>query len=105
MPEPATPDPAQPKPTEPKPEVPESPAPTPQVTQQAQPEPAPASPSITQRLPEGEQILLSWRPGDYTLQLLGAGSEQAVRDFVASQPDRKSTRLNSSHVAISYAVF
>ncbi len=89
MPEPVIPEPAQPEPTQPKPEVPESPAPTPQVTQQAQPEPAPASPNTTQRLPEDEQILLSWRPGDYTLQLLGAGSEQAVRDFVASQPNRE----------------
>src|SRR5436190_13446849 len=27
------------------------------------------------------------------------------RDFSASRPDRKSTRLNSSHTVISYAVF
>src|SRR5690625_6738160 len=27
------------------------------------------------------------------------------RDFIGKQIDRKSTRLNSSHVAISYAVF
>src|SRR5690625_5517877 len=31
-------------------------------------------------------------------------NEQEVRDLLAAQ-DRKSTRLNSSHVAISYAVF
>src|SRR5439155_24905850 len=30
---------------------------------------------------------------------------QAARDIDAGQLDRKSTRLNSSHVAISYAVF
>src|SRR5699024_10404441 len=29
----------------------------------------------------------------------------SVRDFVFSATDRKSTRLNSSHVSISYAVF
>src|SRR5437870_7523637 len=30
---------------------------------------------------------------------------EALRDYFESRPDRKSTRLNSSHVAISYAVF
>src|SRR5207302_8226651 len=31
--------------------------------------------------------------------------EQSQRYFFAALPDRKSTRLNSSHVKISYAVF
>src|SRR5690625_6307543 len=31
--------------------------------------------------------------------------EQAMADVEAAKTDRKSTRLNSSHVAISYAVF
>src|SRR5207253_10210478 len=32
-------------------------------------------------------------------------AERAARPFELRVPDRKSTRLNSSHVAISYAVF
>ncbi len=40
------------------------------------------------QLPEDEQILLSWRPGDYTLQLLGAHSERSVRDYMTRQPNR-----------------
>src|SRR5690625_4348538 len=31
--------------------------------------------------------------------------ENIHRNFASAHPDRKSTRLNSSHVAISYAVF
>src|SRR5207249_9697679 len=37
-------------------------------------------------------------------RLLVKTSEGAIRD-IALRPDRKSTRLNSSHVSISYAVF
>src|SRR5690349_23031137 len=37
--------------------------------------------------------------------LAAAGTNQAVRISLASRGDRKSTRLNSSHVEISYAVF
>src|SRR5690625_6376360 len=37
------------------------------------------------------------------LAALGAGAEIVRREL--SEGDRKSTRLNSSHVAISYAVF
>src|SRR5437870_8570168 len=33
------------------------------------------------------------------------GSWSLISDLNATQQDRKSTRLNSSHVAISYAVF
>src|SRR5699024_11992651 len=33
------------------------------------------------------------------------GSREPVRDFAGCGGDRKSTRLNSSHVSISYAVF
>lgn len=40
------------------------------------------------QLPEDEQVLLSWRPGDYTLQLLGAHSERAVRDYMSRQPNQ-----------------
>lgn len=76
-------------PIQPEPEVSEPELPAPEVAQQAESEPAPAQPALIQTLSEDEQILLSWRPSDYTLQLLGAGSEQAVRDFIASQPNRE----------------
>lgn len=61
----------------------------PQTVQQAEPAPTPAQPSAVHTLPEDEQILLSWRASDYTIQLLGAGSEQSVRDYIASQPNRE----------------
>src|SRR5258705_1087162 len=35
----------------------------------------------------------------------GAGAHQTPRRFIRSTIDRKSTRLNSSHLGISYAVF
>ena len=88
-PEPEIAAPIQPEPEVSESQIPEPEMPAPQTAQQAEPEPAPTQPSATQRLPEDEQILLSWRPNDYTLQLLGAGSEQAVRDFIASQPNRE----------------
>src|SRR3989442_3317908 len=48
------------------------------------------------------------RLGRVVLPLTGAGSGEphlgALR-LVVCEPDRKSTRLNSSHVRISYAVF
>src|SRR5207253_10773960 len=37
--------------------------------------------------------------------LIGAGKERPIDVRVGHVRDRKSTRLNSSHVAISYAVF
>src|SRR5690554_7459835 len=37
--------------------------------------------------------------------LKGIGDDAAVLDFKSKKADRKSTRLNSSHVRISYAVF
>src|SRR5207249_10591218 len=40
-------------------------------------------------------------PGDIRLQ----GHARRSHQFAAVQLDRKSTRLNSSHVSISYAVF
>src|SRR5690625_6260456 len=39
------------------------------------------------------------------LQEKGYVSMETIPVSVDAQPDRKSTRLNSSHVAISYAVF
>lgn len=37
---------------------------------------------------EDEQILLSWRASEYTLQLLGVSTEKAARDYIAAQPNR-----------------
>src|SRR5690625_5996260 len=48
----------------------------------------------------GQQVVLQQRPGVHLL----AVSEPLQLRAQAGQ-DRKSTRLNSSHVAISYAVF
>src|SRR5690625_6743972 len=39
------------------------------------------------------------------LRLRGQPGSRRARAWVVSSADRKSTRLNSSHVAISYAVF
>src|SRR5437588_6522708 len=42
----------------------------------------------------------------YNLSLTGLGEmRNCVWLFIVSRPDRKSTRLNSSHTVISYAVF
>ncbi len=50
----------------------------------AEPEPEPQSlPDV----PEDEQVLLSWRASEYTLQLLGAGSADSVRDYIDRQPN------------------
>src|SRR5207253_9760842 len=43
--------------------------------------------------------------GDRVARQVGPGDEAEPRLDRASWSDRKSTRLNSSHVAISYAVF
>src|SRR5690606_40085373 len=51
---------------------------------------------------QGESALLT-----HCSRMLGAGRPQVAtaESGHALQPDRKSTRLNSSHVKISYAVF
>src|SRR5207249_10784713 len=38
-------------------------------------------------------------------KLAGARQKRAIGAYPAAEPDRKSTRLNSSHVSTSYAVF
>ncbi|MDQ2076509.1 AAA family ATPase [Marinimicrobium sp. ABcell2] len=84
--EPALPELAQPAPAQPAPTQEPEPAQEPEsapITQE------PSQLSVAQSIPEDEQILLSWRASDYTLQLLGAGSEQSVREFIASQPNRE----------------
>src|SRR5690625_5878384 len=45
------------------------------------------------------------RRGEQRPEWLDLDDEQSSGPIAASGPDRKSTRLNSSHVAISYAVF
>jgi len=35
-----------------------------------------------------ERTILSWKPSDYTIQLLGVSNEKAARDFVAGQPNK-----------------
>lgn len=36
-----------------------------------------------------ERNILSWKPSEYTIQLLGVSSEKAARDFVATQANKK----------------
>src|SRR6266508_5484870 len=48
-------------------------------------------------------VVLDVHPEDL-LQVTTADDQQPVQALRADGPDRKSTRLNSSHVAISYAV-
>src|SRR5207253_5520059 len=60
------------------------------------------------RVPEGEQPALDLRGRPVAeLEVLTRDvlAEHEPDDVGADVPDRKSTRLNSSHVAISYAVF
>jgi len=45
---------------------------------------APSLPDI----PEDEQVLLSWRASEYTLQLLGASSRASVDRYIEAQPNR-----------------
>src|SRR5690625_5801163 len=52
-----------------------------------------------EKLPEVEDRFFEFFTGN-TL-----GDVQALATAIAREPDRKSTRLNSSHVASSYAVF
>src|SRR5438034_8256919 len=53
----------------------------------------------------GRQVLVaSLDSGDYQVVVRRLGFQRAERFFRAG-PDRKSTRLNSSHTVISYAVF
>lgn len=37
-----------------------------------------------------ERTILSWKPSEYTIQLLGVSSEKAARDFVAAQANKSS---------------
>src|SRR2546426_9320634 len=56
------------------------------------------------RLAESEEILIT-RHGKPAGVLIGFESEEDWFDYRLEHQDRKSTRLNSSHLVISYAVF
>src|SRR5690625_6699551 len=52
-------------------------------------------------------LSISWAPRHHCVDL-AAGTARQDKEVIVTRPgysDRKSTRLNSSHVAISYAVF
>src|SRR2546426_6117479 len=53
-----------------------------------------------------QELIASIRHGTQTtFGTAGPGSPQQLATFLLAQIDRKSTRLNSSHLVISYAVF
>src|SRR5207249_10546326 len=72
-------------------------------------------------IPRADEISMDWRVLLFTLgtslitgvffglaplaPLLVRGISESLKDTAGSTTDRKSTRLNSSHVSISYAVF
>ncbi|UZJ43255.1 AAA family ATPase [Marinimicrobium sp. C6131] len=107
-PTPVTPERAQPELLSPEPSVEERPE-TPQPDEASEPEevsapaaqaetPAEQPPSeestVAQAsslpdIPEDEQVLLSWRASEYTLQLLGASSRASVDRYIEAQPNRE----------------
>src|SRR5437868_8362368 len=56
------------------------------------------------RAPDGKPIALGFHTGHWEIGLLVKEAAEELRRL-ETLPDRKSTRLNSSHVSISYAVF
>src|SRR3712207_7044962 len=56
------------------------------------------------RLPVGAEVLVAVAAGDLEVAL-GAGHHEQLLEQLRALGDRKSTRLNSSHANISYAVF
>src|SRR5688572_29829746 len=64
--------------------------------------------SLLSNVPGGDTILNNFitkamKPADEAFR--NNDNEKAVKEFVGGVIDRKSTRLNSSHSQISYAVF
>src|SRR5690625_5385419 len=55
------------------------------------------------RISGGDTIYLQQQ--DHSLEAIAARDSMLIDAAKSGPPDRKSTRLNSSHVAISYAVF
>src|SRR5437867_10070168 len=63
---------------------------------------------LADRPPEEIARLLHELPSDDAAAIVGYLPDMlsgAVRELIERRPDRKSTRLNSSHRTISYAVF
>src|SRR5690554_7109692 len=61
--------------------------------------------SVKHNLNESKEILNKWN-NDFNTYNMPSGTLDEKADInYLTQPDRKSTRLNSSHVRISYAVF
>src|SRR5699024_12138131 len=56
-------------------------------------------------LGQADAVLLAQLLVQLRAQQLGTAEVAAARSLVHGRQDRKSTRLNSSHVSISYAVF
>src|SRR3712207_7066500 len=50
-------------------------------------------------------ILANEAPGELVLEELNVCVDHQSNELLEGRPDRKSTRLNSSHANISYAVF
>src|SRR5690606_42022487 len=53
----------------------------------------------------GENVKVSDKASIYNPECISIGDHSRIDDFCIISGDRKSTRLNSSHVKISYAVF
>src|SRR5947207_15889425 len=53
----------------------------------------------------GRKIVLNPRPANFPLKAASGPSDGAAAARACGKLDRKSTRLNSSHTVISYAVF
>src|SRR5438034_4838845 len=53
----------------------------------------------------GENLLVTCENGDYAADMDAARGVPRDPEFPEALEDRKSTRLNSSHTVISYAVF
>src|SRR5690606_41886178 len=73
-------------------------------------EPLPLSPSLAETMRPYQQIGASWMYHLFKHQLGGVlademGLGKTLQALALLAADRKSTRLNSSHVKISYAVF
>lgn len=52
------------------------------VAKPAQPVKAPANGTAQ------ENTILGWKPGEYTIQLLGVSNQKAARDYIAAQPNK-----------------
>src|SRR5690625_6314260 len=50
-------------------------------------------------------VFQGWGSRTHAIEYFGIGCQPEIAAYVSDVLDRKSTRLNSSHVAISYAVF